>query len=113
MIITHLPESHRRCSALPSHILSDPAAASLSSGRISGTGAPQVNPQIQIEHGDSASNKQVQGKIGIHQRVEVVQKERTAIRRDAAAYLKPVFKHRERAPRISDFDDHKISSYFI
>ncbi len=37
-----------------------------------------------------------------------MQKERTAIRRDAAAYLKPVFKRRERASKTKDFDGHSV-----
>lgn len=37
-----------------------------------------------------------------------MQKERTAIRGNAAAHLKPLFKRRERAPESKDFDDDSI-----
>jgi hypothetical protein len=42
----------------------------------------------------------------VHHRIEVMQKERAAISRNAATHLKPRFKRRERAPENKDFDDH-------
>ena len=53
--------------------------ASFSPERMSDTDTAGVNPEIQNADGDSACNEKARGNIGVHYRIEVVQKERAAI----------------------------------
>jgi len=67
-----------------------------------------INPCIQDADAHCGRSEQVRGNVGIHYSVEIVQKERAAIRGNAAAYLKPLFKCRERTPESKDFDSDSI-----
>src|SRR6266568_4333493 len=77
---------------------------------MSDTDTLRVNPQIQDADADSTRNETARGNIGVHHGIEVVQKERAAISRNAM-HLKPRFKRRDRAPETKDFEISMITLY--